>query len=99
MARPMRPPSPSVLFTLGILPTEPFWPVLGLRRITCCASRWQYRMLPSGRVTRPQGTSLSVPTCWVPQIGLPHDCPVVTLSLLLGADTLACASRATTWYE
>ena len=64
-----------------------------------CASRRLNRIVPSGRVTRPQTTSLSVPTCLTTQIGTVHGCPagVVTGSGgLLAGPSLPFASSAFT---
>ena len=67
ISRPVRPPSPLVLWTFGTVPMVFLAPVFGFRCTMACTSRWLYSSVPSGRVTRPQTTSSSVPTCFAAQ--------------------------------
>ena len=62
-------------------------PVAGLRWTMSWASRRLYRIVPSGRVTRPQGMSVSVVTWVTVQTGLVQAAPVVD------RQTCCCAMR------
>jgi hypothetical protein len=78
------------------VPRLVFAPVVGLRWMMSCASRRLYMMVPSGRVTRPHGMSLSVVTVVTVQTGLLQLLPVFTEISLLRGETLPALSRATT---
>ena len=55
-------------------------------------------MLPSGRVVRPQGMSVSVATWVTPQTGVVQAGPLVSFTVLLRAEVFPAPSRATTAY-